>query len=136
MVGVHPFGTLFKRGFCISSQLLFIQHTAEQMQILLRRKLRIIHPMMTLYGLKLLCDLNPHMGRKWRVQNSKALSQLYRYVTPSVPEVCASVFGNTEPIDTSVELPVPAEQRDTEEHMQRVCQEYGNLEYPTLKPYS
>ncbi|KAJ9449735.1 Striatin-interacting protein-like protein [Diplonema papillatum] len=104
-----------------------------KMHILVRRKLRVIHPLMTLYGLKLLSDLNPHMGRKWRTQNIKALSQLYRYVTPAIPDTCAASFANIEPYDPSTELPVHPEQKDIESHIHHVVHEFCNIEYPSLR---
>eukprot|EP00754_Rhynchopus_humris_P045554 Rhum_TRINITY_DN5033_c0_g1::Rhum_TRINITY_DN5033_c0_g1_i1::g.16309::m.16309 len=106
------------------------------MHILLRRKLRVVHPLMTYYGLKLLNDLCPHMGRKWKVQNTKALSQLYRYLIPTIPDACSSIYASADTVDSSTELPVPAAQREAEEHMQKVSVEYSDLDYPSLRPYS
>ena len=109
------------------------------MHILVRRKVRVQHPLLTLYGVKLLNELNPFMGRRWRTLNCTILSQLYHYKAPTLPDTMAALAASSEPHDPNgvYPIPVPESQREAEAFHLQVVQGYNSVEYPSLKaaPY-
>eukprot|EP01060_Flectonema_neradi_P005344 TRINITY_DN13541_c0_g1_i1.p1 TRINITY_DN13541_c0_g1~~TRINITY_DN13541_c0_g1_i1.p1 ORF type:complete len:739 (+),score=79.92 TRINITY_DN13541_c0_g1_i1:45-2261(+) len=106
-----------------------------KMHILVRRKVRVQHPLLTLYGVKLFNDLNPFMGRRWRTMNSSILSQLYHYRPPTMVDTMAALMASSEPHDPNgdLQLPVPESQREVEAFHLQVVQCYNSIEYPSLK---
>eukprot|EP01062_Namystynia_karyoxenos_P043630 TRINITY_DN31953_c0_g1_i1.p1 TRINITY_DN31953_c0_g1~~TRINITY_DN31953_c0_g1_i1.p1 ORF type:complete len:797 (+),score=174.62 TRINITY_DN31953_c0_g1_i1:97-2487(+) len=110
--------------------------------VLVRRKLRVAHPLLRLYALKILLGVTPFLGRRWRAQNTRVLSHIHRYLGSGAAEATAACFVSIDPLLPDVggqtapqpleasSLPVPAEQHEREYHLERVALDFDHVDYP------